>query len=57
MSEEGAEKAKREFINALENDTCRGEPVASEYLYGAAAGWDAAIAYVKREAFRRLTGL
>lgn len=49
--------ARLNFLGSIEDDTQDGERISYDYIRGASAGWDAAIAYVKREAFRRLTGL
>lgn len=53
-AEDRLDEAKRQFLTAIDQDTYCGNGPPDGFQQGAEAGWDAAVAFFKREAFRRL---
>lgn len=54
--EQEEQKARREFLADQERATYQGQPPSDDRLQGSAEGWDAAVLFLKRAAFRKLLG-
>ena len=50
------EEARQQFMREQEQATYSGQPPSDDRVQGARDGWDAAIAFIKRQAFKKLLG-